>query len=35
MGVAMRLAGETCELLDLVDPKNTESYGTIYAGSDY
>lgn len=35
MAVAMRLAQEMCELVDLVDPKNTESYGTIYAGSDY
>lgn len=35
MAVAMRLAGEMCDLVDLVDPKNTESYGTIYAGSDY
>ncbi len=35
MAVAMRLAGEMCDLVDLVDPKNAESYGTIYAGSDY
>lgn len=35
MAVAMRSAQEMCELVDLVDSGNAESYGTIYAGSDY